>query len=282
MIDRRSFLASGVAAATSLSLAAKSLKNVGAQLYTLRTVLPKEPLATLQALETAGFTEAEVIGGQMNIVWDSLMKTKIKPISLHLDTLMFTTKQDELGPALDDAAKKGFRYVVCPYIAPKDRGGADVIKRLGETLNKAAAKCKAAGQMLCYHNHAFEFAPAGDGTLLDVLMAATDPKLVGLEFDIMWSQLAGVDPISVLKKYKGRVPLMHLKDLEKGTAQRFDEKVERSAFKEVGNGSLDFKTILATAAKTGVKHYFVEQDQTPGAPLDSMKQSMDYLRKLRF
>ena len=86
-------------------------------------------------------------------------------------------------PALDEAKEKGFEYVVCPYIAPQDRGGADVMKKLGETLNAAGERCQKAGLHLCYHNHAFEFQPEGSGTLLDVLMQTADPKLVNPSAD---------------------------------------------------------------------------------------------------
>jgi hypothetical protein len=50
---------------------------------------------------------------------------------------------------------------------------------------------------------------------------------------------------------------------------------------EVGSGSLDFAAILKTAASVAVKHYFVEQDQTPGDPIDSLKKSYDYLRSVK-
>ncbi len=35
---------------------------------------------------------------------------------------------------------------------------------------------------------------------------------------------------------------------------------------------------LAASGEAGVKHFFVEQDQTPGDPLDSLKKSIEYLR----
>lgn len=55
-----------------------------------------------------------------------------------------------------------------------------------------------------------------------------------------------------------------------------------TAFKEAGAGTLDLKKILHTATETGVKHYFVEQDATPGDPLASAKMSASYLKSLDF
>lgn len=279
---RRTFIAATAAATTAAALTAKPLKTIGVQLYTLRNVLPKDPLSVLKAVEAAGFREAEVIGGQMDLVWDALRQTQLKPVSLHLDTLLFTRNQDKLGPALDDAVKRGFKYVVCPYIAPADRGGVEVIKKLAETLNSAGAKCTKAGVQLAYHNHAFEFEPAkGEkGTLLDVLLENCDKKHVVLELDMMWAKVAGLDPAEVVAKYGSRIHLMHLKDLAKGTAQRYNEGIAKEEFKEVGSGSIDVPKVLQAAAKAGVKHYFVEQDQTPGNPVESLKTSFAYLAKL--
>jgi sugar phosphate isomerase/epimerase len=137
------------------------------------------------------------------------------------------------------------------------------------------------GLTLCYHNHAFEFEPAGQGTLFDVLMQAADPKLVAIELDIMWTQVAGVDPVSALKKYGNRVLLMHLKNVSKDVATQYHEKVPREAFKEVGNGVIDVAAVLKAAQAAGVKHYFVEQDQSPD-PLASLRESYQYLAKLDY
>ena len=281
-MNRRQLLAS--LAAGSLSLQAKKMKNIGCQLYTLRSVIDAQPKTIFDQLRGAGYDEVEAVRGNLPKIWDALKASKLKPVSLHIDTRLFTVEQDKLSAALDDAKAKGFKYVVCPYIAPADRGGVAVIKKLADTLNKAGAKCKAAGTQLCYHNHAFEFEPVagGKGTLLDVLMESTDPALVGLEFDIMWAAVGGVDPIMVLNKYKGRVPLMHVKDLGPNITVRFNEKVPKEAFKEAGAGILELPKILKAANEAGTKHFFVEQDQTPGDPMVSLKQSIAYLKKLDF
>lgn len=279
-MQRRQLLA-GLAAA-SLNVQAKKIKHIGCQLYTLRSVIDAQPKALLDQLHEAGYSEVEAIRGNLSKIWDSLKQTKLKPVSLHIDTQYFTVQKDKLVPALDDARAKGFKYVVCPYIAPQDRGGVDVIKKLADTLNEAGAKCKAAGTELCYHNHAFEFepVPGGGKNLLDVLMESTDPGLVGLEFDIMWGAVGGMDPITLLTKYKGRVPLMHVKDLGPNVTVRYNERIPKEAFKEAGSGVLELPKILKAAMENGTKHFFVEQDQTPGDPMASLKQSIAYLKKL--
>lgn len=277
--SRRQFLLA-IASGAVQNAWARPLKTIGVQLYTVRSIIDDNPLEVLKALERIGFREAEVIRANMDRIWPSLKQTALKPVSLHMDTQLFTRHQDQLEPALDDAKKRGFSYVVCPYIAPDDRGGEEMMKRLGETLNKAGERCRKSGLKLCYHNHAFEFAPGGSSILLDVLMTTTDPKLVGLELDIMWAQVAGVDPVSVLHKYKGRVHLMHLKNVAPGVEKRYNEKVPKDAFAEVGKGVIDVAAVVKAAQSAGVAHYFVEQDQTPGNPIDSLRGSYEYLSKL--
>lgn len=277
-ITRRSFVAASIVSAAH----ARTLKVIGVQLYTVRSVLPQKPLETLQALDQIGYREAEVVAAGMDKIWDALNQTSLKPVSLHMDTALFTRNQEKLPAALDDAKNRGFEYVVCPYIAPQDRGGADVIRKLGETLNKAGEMCRDKGLRLCYHNHAFEFQPEGSGTLLDVLMQTADPKLVNLELDVMWSTVAGVDPVSVLKKYGNRIAMVHIKNVASGIPKQYNESVPRTAFREAGNGIVDIPAVLKAASDAGVKHYFVEQDQTPGDPVSSLRESFEYLRKLDF
>ena len=280
-LDRRSLLALlGAAAVPSF---ARTLKVVGVQLYTVRFVLPQKPLETLRAIEQIGYREVEATANNLDAIWPSLKQTSLEPVSVHLDPGMFLHDQSKIPAAIDSAKSHGFQYVVCPYVAPKDRGGPEVERKLGESLNKAGELAHKAGMHLCYHNHAFDFQPIGNGkTLLDVLLENCDAKYVGLELDMMWAQVAGVDPVSVLHKYGSRVVLMHLKDVAPGNAQRYNEGIPRNAFREVGNGVIKLAPVLKAAAQAGVKHYFVEQDQTPGDPIDSLRQSFQNIEKTNF
>jgi sugar phosphate isomerase/epimerase len=198
-------------------------------------------------------------------------------VSAHVDG---TILQDETGKrdaALESLKKRGFEYVVFPYVAPNLRGGMDVYKRMAASFNKIGEKAKSTGLTFCYHNHAFEFQPMDGTTPLQTLLGDTDKNLVSLELDIFWVSVAGHDPVEMLKAHGDRIRLMHLKNKAAGMAVQYNEKVPKEAFKEVGNGSLDIPAVLKAAAKTDVKHYFVEQDQTPGDPIASLRQSYQYL-----
>ena len=278
-ISRRSFITTA-AAATAISLQARALPSVGVQLYTVRRILPKNPLETLRAIEQIGYREVECTMDHLDDIWPSLKETKLKAVSVHLNAAVFIHQPEKLPASIDDAAKRGFEYVVCPWIDPHDRGGVEMIRKLGETLNHAGELALKAGMHLCYHNHAFEYQPVPGGRLLDVLMKSTDPKLVSLELDVMWARVAGVDPVDVLKQYGDRIPLLHLKNVAQGTEQRFNENIPRPAFHDLSDGAVDIAAVIKAAKQAGVKHYFVEQDETPGDPLESLRKSFQYLESL--
>lgn len=278
-ISRRSFVAQTAALipATQVLFAREPLdrNDLGVQLYTVRKVIGKDPLATLQAIQAIGYAEIEATAGNLDQIWPALEKTQLKAVSIHLE-------HTEPGSALDSALasykQKGFQYVVVPYLETT-RGGAEGVKKIAEMLNKVGEAAKKNDLTLCYHNHAHDFTPMGGSNPIDMMMQDTQPDLVHLELDIFWASVAGLNPVDVLKKYSGRIPLVHLKDKAKGVPVQYNEKVPATAFKSIGSGSIDIPAVLSAAAAAGVRNYFVEQDETPGDPIASLKKSYEYLQK---
>jgi len=284
MTSRRQLLQAGsLAAALSAVARSRQLSSIGVQLYTVRTVLPQKPAETLAGIRAAGYQEIEATYAGLDKVWPAIQASGLKPVSIHLDSTMVTKgNPDDLAKALDHVKQLGFTYAVMPYVPPAERGGLDVIRGLADKFNIAGEKAKAAGLIFAYHNHAFEFEPMEGTTPFQVLMDRTDQQLVGLEMDVFWVSVAGHDPVELLGKLNGRVPLLHCKDKASGTEVMYKETVPRTAFKEVGNGVLDWPKVLKAANAAGVAHYFVEQDQTPGDPIESLKQSYHFLSKVDF
>jgi sugar phosphate isomerase/epimerase len=259
-------------------------KDLGAQLYTVRSVLPDKPKETLQAIAGIGYKEVEILQAQLDTLPPILAELGLKPVSLHLDSKLILDSADPaagLAETLGKAHAAAISFVVMPYVPNENRGGLDVYRSLAEKLNKAGQAAKDAGLRLCYHNHAFDFEPMEGSTPLDTMMTNCDPGLVALEMDVFWVSVAGHDPVEMLHTYSGRAPLIHLKDKSATTPQQFKEGLPPEDYKEVGSGVLDFPAILRAAEEAGVEHYFVEQDQTPGDPVASLRQSYEYLRSLQ-
>jgi sugar phosphate isomerase/epimerase len=280
-LSRRNFVVRSAAllpaAKVLLGRDALTAANLGVQLYTVRNTIGANPAAVLKAIQDIGYHEVEATYGNLNEIWPALKETQLKPVSIHVDTAIFFEGGAKLDAAIADVKQRGFQYIVLPYVPPAQRGGLDTFKKLAETLNKAGEKAKAAGLTLCYHNHAFEFEPMQGTTGLEVMMKETHKGLVFLEMDIFWVSVAGHDPVALLKQYSNRVALLHLKDKASGTAVQYNENVPKPTFKEVGNGVIDIPAVLAAAKRSGVRNFFVEQDQTPGDPIESLRESYKYL-----
>ncbi len=133
MATRREFLGASALAAT-LSAAARSaqLKSIGVQLYTVRTVLPKNPAETLSAIRAIGYQEIEATYAGFDKIWPAVQASGLKPVSMHLDAKMVTQGGDDLKRAIDGLKQYGFQYAVFPYVNPADpcAGGPDVMKVL--------------------------------------------------------------------------------------------------------------------------------------------------------
>ena len=259
---------------------------LGAELYTVRDLMPKSDQQTLEAIAKIGYTEVEGDYPTLMRTAPLLKQYGLKPVSCHIPTPMVTgTPGAPEGLTMEkmyaDLKGLGTRYAVLPYLAPNLRGDAVKMKKFAEQMNAAAAKAHAAGLEFAYHNHAFEFEGAPGHRTIDVFLETLNPKLVALEMDVFWVSVAGNDPVEWLHKLKGRVSLLHLKDKKKDFPTRYNEGVPPDTFREVGNGSLDFARIIPAAKAAGVKHFFVEQDRTSGDPVASLGQSYKFVRELK-
>lgn len=274
-LSRRAFVAQAAALLPAAKLASAMAKltqqNLGVQLYTVRNIIGSDPAGVLKQIKEIGYSEAEATADTLAKDWAAIQSSGLKTTSVHLNL-------DPTDAQLADVKSKGFEYAVIPYVPVPQRGGLDVMKKLAASFQKAGERARAHGLQLCYHNHAFEFQPMNGTIPLEVIMSETKPEDVKLEMDIFWVTVAGHDPVELLRKYSGRVPLLHLKDKKKGqpAQPQYNENVPKDTFKEVGNGSIDIPAVLTAANSAGVKHYFVEQDQTPD-PIASLRQSYKYL-----
>jgi sugar phosphate isomerase/epimerase len=286
--SRRSFVKQIVAGAGAYGMASSAASGetkhraIGVQLYTVRSIILNNPAQVLKAIDEIGFREAEVIWASLDKIWGDLKHTKLKAVSIHMDSQLFKPgNRDQLDSALNDVKEKGFEYVVYPAVPrPERNSDLEFFRALADILNEVGTKCHKLGLQLCYHNHAFDFRPIGSTTPLETLLTRTSRESLALEVDVFWVSVAGHDPVEFLNKYSGRIPLLHLKNKGEGLPVQFNESVPASAFRAVGDGSLDVPAILKAATSIGTKHFFVEQDQTPGDPIVSLRESYAYLVRL--
>ena len=155
-------------------------------------------------------------------------------------------------PAVIAEAKALQSPRVSVWWAPCDT--RDAVLADAALYNRAGAALAEEGITLCYHNHGHEFRHIYDGVYaLDLLAANTDPKVVAFELDIAWITFGGEDPSRVLRRYAGRVPAIHVKDLA-----RLGDPAE---FTAVGTGIVPIQDAVRTAIDCGIEWIVVEQDR---------------------
>jgi sugar phosphate isomerase/epimerase len=240
------------------------------QLYTVRDALAVDWEATLRRVAEIGYREVEFAGlpgVSAQAMRASLQRYGLEAPSMHAS---YERLRGDFSSVVDEARTLGARYLVCPSVDAEERRTAGDWKRVCRTLNTIGQAARSHGFVLAYHNHDFEFMPFDDGTTpFGLMMAETDPRDVKLELDVYWVAKAGLDPVQYLQEGENRILLVHLKDL-----------ASDGSTAEVGRGVLDFERIIQTALLIGVKHFFVEQDDSAD-PLASIGSSFRFLERLR-
>lgn len=287
MTDRRSFLRT-LAAGTGAAAIARPLRlaaaegsvadKIGLQLYSLRESLPKDVPGTLARVRELGIVEVEGAG---------LWGTTVQGLRAAMDAAGLRCRSTHMGldrlesdpaGAIAEAAALGAHWVVCPWIKGQADFDRDRALHAAEVLEKADVLAKKEGMKVGYHCHGYEFVPSDEGTLFDTLAKAA-PNL-HFEIDVFWARAGGVDPVALISRYSGRVPLLHVKDMAKGfSAPRGSSSAPLEKQVVVGTGQEDWKAIFTAAEKGGGQLYYIE-DESPTV-WEQLPGSLKYLRNLQ-
>lgn len=252
-----------------------NLNTIAAQMYTLRefTKTPEGLRDSFQKLKEIGYKAVQISG--------------IGPI----DPQLVKEYADEAGLAICathvpwnrmvndlEALAAEHKLWNCEYIGlgslpaeyQTSREGYRSFVRLASEIARILKEQH--GLQFIYHNHDFEFERFDGVTGMDVLLSESDAAAVGFELDLYWVQAGGGSPVSWVRKVKGRMQVVHLKDMA---------IVERkAAFAEIGEGNMNYPDIIEACRETGVEWYVVEQDVCRRDPFESLTISFNYLKKL--
>ncbi|MFH6997262.1 sugar phosphate isomerase/epimerase family protein [Flavobacterium sp. FlaQc-57] len=287
MITRRNFIINTSMAATAV-LAVPSLaftmnkKEIGLQLYTLRDEISKDVKSTLEKVAATGFTTVETYGfsikdqfwGLSAIALKKVLDANhLKAVSGHynLGSFLYDGNTAELVAAIEAAKILKNEFLTIPWIDEPFRRNIEDYKKIAARLNEAAKMCQKAGLKLAYHNHDFEFQKHDGVTGYEILLQETDKDLVCFELDLYWVVRSGNDPIKLFTENRERFKMWHVKDMD---------KINPALNAEIGSGSIDFKTIFKEIKQSGMKHFFVEQENNyKGDSFESIKISYDFISK---
>jgi sugar phosphate isomerase/epimerase len=278
MKTRRNFLkTAGTVAIGSMILpsfvsARAKIKNPGIQLYTVRTEMLADARGTLKKLADLGIKQIESARSAKGNYYGlsaKEMKQACKDLGMTLRS-GHVAVDAKWQQTMAEAAESGQEYIICSSM-PSSGQTIDNYRKVADMFNRNGEECRKTGLKFGYHNHDYEFEKVDGQVLYDLLMDNTDPKLVHMELDLGWIIASGNDPFDYFKRYKGRFPLWHLKDMD----------LQKKESTEFGKGGLDIAKILQHQGESGLKYLFIEQEEYAKNPIESMKYNMDYLGRIR-
>jgi sugar phosphate isomerase/epimerase len=247
--------------------------GIGLQLYTLRDETAADFPGTLRQAAEMGYEGVEFAGYagiQADEMKEILENLGLTAIGSHVGLQKL---RDNLQGEIDYVKTIGGRYLICPYVGEEERKTPEDWKRLFSFFEKVGMAAGKEGLTFAYHNHAFEFDQQVDGAFaFDAMYANTSPESVQVEMDVCWVQFAGQDPIEYIRKYVGRLPLLHLKDFSRDAQNKI-------VTLELGQGQVALKEVIAASSEAGVEWLIVEQDNCQNPPLQSVSNSLHWLKR---
>ena len=262
-------LARSLSPLTRSSSPSTHVKDIGIQLYTVRTEMQADAAGTLKKLAAIGFKELESArsdkGNYYGLAPKEIKKIagdlgmKIRSGHIHVD--------NDWQKSIEEATETGQEYIISAVL-PSHGQTIDHYQASADEFNKLGEECKKANLSFGYHNHETEFETVNGQILYDILLNRCDPSLVKMEMDLGWVVASGHDPFEYFNKYPGRFPLWHLKDV--------DLALKKSV--EFGKGKVDIVGLLKQAKKSGMKYFFVEQEDYSVNPFESMEVDFNYLK----
>jgi len=254
---------------------------IGVQLWTFREQAKTGVPAMLKMARDMGITHVET-AGLYNMTAQQLAQALntagLRATSMHVgyDDLMKNPQK-----VISDAKALGATYVGLAWYPHTGAFTEADARKAAADFNAIGKTMKDAGLTFFYHNHGYEPVPFGNGTLLDLIIQNTDPALVKFEMDVLWTWLPGADPVGLIAKYPGRFKLMHIKDMKPGIARgSLSGGLPAEQQAVIGQGQVDWKTLLAAAEKDGFAYYYLEDETTD--PVNNVPPSIAFLQSLRF
>jgi sugar phosphate isomerase/epimerase len=214
--------------------------RIGLQLYTVRDEVERDLEGTLQSIAALGYEGVELFG-------------EVRAAEVHgLEVIGRHVTLDV------DVAELDCDRVTLAWVDPI----SSVAERdaLVERIAELGERVRATGRRFGFHNHWSEVPPLEDGaSLLDRL-----PEWIDLEVDLGWAWFAGAEPLELLGRFRGRTPLVHVKDLRNRSTPEFCA---------VGDGGVGYAELLPQAATFGIEWLIVEQDE--GADAAALERSYE-------
>jgi sugar phosphate isomerase/epimerase len=250
--------------------------RIAAQLYTLRDFLktPEDISESLKKVKQIGYKAIQASG--IGPIGDKQFKeiADREGLTICVTHIPYADFQNNMDAVIEKHKIWDCKYVGLGSMPNDVRSTKEGYLKFAKEANEFGKKLKDAGLKFVYHNHSFEYVKFDGKSGMDILLEETDPELVGFEIDLYWVQAGGADPVEWIHKVKGRMDVVHLKDMA--------VTVEREQrFAAIGEGNMNYERILKACEETGIEWGAVEQDRTYDLnPFDCLETSFKALQKL--
>ena len=251
-----------------------NVTSLAAQLYTLREFCktPADIAVTYKKVKAMGYDAVQVSGHGPIDPKDLRKIADDNGLEICATHLPFARFVNDIAGVIAEHQILRCKHP-CVAAMPKEmRDSGQSVGQFAKDMETAGRKLTEAGMALSYHNHSFEFEKFDGRAMMDIIFGTTDPRYVMAELDTYWVQHGGADPAAWIERMKGRIPLLHVKDM----AILKHEQV----MAEIGEGNLNWPAILKAAKAAGVRWYIVEQDVCRRDPFESLAISLKNLKAM--
>ena len=258
--------------------------KIGLQLFSVRDAMADDPKGTLIALKAMGYEDFETYG--FNVETEMIYGYPVEEFKAILDELGLTTTSGHYGFAgLMEASPEEVKayvekcivaaktlessYLTWPFVLEEYRN-SEGFERLSILLNQIGQQVTEAGLGFAYHNHGYEFQDWEGTTGFDIILENTNPDWVKLQLDMYWAVHSGKTPKELVAAQPGRYVMWHIKDMD----------IESRDYTEMGQGSIDYTTMLPEPKSSGLQYYYIEQGGNFAvSAMESAKTSIDYVKE---
>jgi len=261
--------------ASSAFAATPTQPQLSVQLWSVKDAVSADFEGTLKQLKTYGFQGVEFAGIFGKYAEDAkglkafLDKTGLKASAAHVPF-------EKLSPENFEKTVAFYKAIDCNYlIIPMDKRaftpeGAKVVAAELEAIEKKLAPH---GMHTGYHNHKPEMLGEAGKTPWDVIGTSTSSGVV-LQQDVGWTEVAGKNPIDIIKAFPGRTITTHYKAAAPEPGNKENPIL--------GKDTTDWKALIeANRTIGGTLWLTVEQEVYPEGmtPMQSVEASLRGLQK---
>jgi len=247
--------------------------KIALQLYSIRDECAKDLRRSLEAVAGMGYEGVEFAGFYghgAGEVRDMLREFGLEVAGAHIP--INSLLGEEFGKTVEYHRELGNRYLIVPWIPPEMRNSRGSWLKTAGLFNELASKLRPLGMRTGYHNHVEEFARFDGERGWDIFFKSTSGDVI-MQLDVGNAMHGGVtmeEILEIIRSFPGRSVTIHVKDYSPTRKAPL-----------IGEGVVDWKRLVELCQEVGgTEWYIIEQESYPFPPLESVRRSLDNLKRI--